>query len=215
MGKSAIAVELVRWLVRSGRFGRAVFISVESQNVQDVQDVQDVKGIIDHQLLPKYAVATYSDTKAALQPIERELTDTPTLFLFDNMESVLPDQQGNNPAGVADVTDLLALCNTLLQQPKTSVIFTSREALPQPFDSGKNIVKLKSLRPNEAIELVEKVMAENGYQPPESNDARTDEDVINLIDTVNCHPRALVLLAKEVGHGVKATTENLAELMAK
>ncbi|MCJ8272748.1 MAG: hypothetical protein MJK04_25545, partial [Psychrosphaera sp.] len=150
--------------------------SVESQNVQDVKGIIDQIG---HQLLPKYAVITFSDIKAALQPIERELTDTPTLFLFDNMESVLPDQQGNNPAGVADVTDLLALCNTLLQQPKASMIFTSREALPEPFDSVKSTVKLGRLRQNEAIELVEKVMAENGYQPPESDDARTHKDVTN------------------------------------
>ncbi|NQZ08958.1 MAG: CHAT domain-containing protein, partial [Algicola sp.] len=212
MGKTAIAIELVRWLVRSGRFGRAVFISVESQNVQDVKGIIDKIG---HQLLPKYAVTTFTDTKAALQPIERELSDTPTLFLFDNMESVLPDQQGNNPAGVADVTDLLALCNTLLQQPKTSVIFTSREALPEPFNSVKNTVKLGRLTQTEAIELVEKVMAENGYEPPESDDARTHEDITNLVDSVNCHPRALVLLAKEVKQGIKATTANLAELMAK
>ena len=213
MGKTAIATELVRWLVRSDRFGRAVFISVVSQNVQDVKGIIDSIG---HQLLPKYAVAEYgNDTKAALQPIERALSDTPTLFLFDNMESVLPDHQGINPAGVADVTELLALCKTLLKQPKTSVIFTSREALPAPFNKAKNNIKLGRLSQFEAIKLVESVMAENDYKPPETDDARTDKDVMDLVNSVNCHPRALVLLAKEVANGVKATTKNLGQLMAE
>ena len=58
MGKTALAVELVRWLVRSGRFERAAFVSVEPQNVQDVKGVLDVIG---RQLLPKYTVAQYGD----------------------------------------------------------------------------------------------------------------------------------------------------------
>ena len=111
MGKTVLATELTRWLVRTGRYERAAFVSVEPQNVQDVKGVLDAIG---GQLLPQYAVAEYgNDLDAALQPVERALRDFPTLILIDNMESVLPDQEGNNPAGVADVTELLALCQKL------------------------------------------------------------------------------------------------------
>ena len=105
MGKTALAVELARWLVRSSRFERAVFVSVEPQNVQDVKGVLNTIG---NQLLPKYAASEYGDDlEAALQPVERTLRDHRVVVLLDNMESVLPDHEGNNPAGVADVTELL------------------------------------------------------------------------------------------------------------
>ncbi|MCI5224701.1 MAG: CHAT domain-containing protein, partial [Candidatus Electrothrix sp. AR4] len=54
MGKTALATELSRWLVRCRRFQRAAFVSVEPQNVQDVRGVLDIIG---RQLLPKYTVA--------------------------------------------------------------------------------------------------------------------------------------------------------------
>jgi len=214
LGKTALAVELTRWLVRSGRFERAAFVSVEPHNVQDVNGVLDALG---RQLLPKYTVAQYgADRAAALQPIERALQDAPTLILLDNLESVLPDQDGVNPAGAADVTELLELCQKLLAAADTCrLIFTSRELLPKPFAHPQNTVELGRLSKTEAILLVEKVMAQHGWEPPPSDDARTPEEIEQLVNAVDRHPRALVLLAREVAHGVQATTENLATLMAK
>ena len=214
MGKTTTAVELTRWLVRSEQFERAAFISVESHNVQNTQGVLDIIG---RQLCSQYTAAQYgNDTVAALQPIERALNDFSTLIVIDNMESVLPDSQGNIPTGVADVSELLKLGQQLLAaSPNCRLIFTSREALPAPFDLGKNTIKLGRLSQHEAIELVEQVMQQNGWQPPVSDNASTPEEIAELVETVNCHPRALVLLAKEVAHGVRATTQNLAGLMHK
>ncbi|NEQ50975.1 MAG: tetratricopeptide repeat protein [Leptolyngbya sp. SIO3F4] len=214
MGKTAIGTELARWLVRSGQFNRAVFVSVEPQNVQNVRGILDAIG---GQLVPKYAVAEYGDDlDKALQPVARALQNFATVIVFDNMESVLPDSEGNNPAGVADVTELLALCQKLLDaDDRCRVIFTSRERLPQPFSNGKNTVELGRLRQWEAIKLVEQVMANHGWEPPTSDNATTPEEIKELVETVNCHPRALVLLAREVARGVRATSENVARLMAE
>ncbi|MEM9449889.1 MAG: tetratricopeptide repeat protein [Cyanobacteria bacterium P01_E01_bin.6] len=214
MGKTALATELVRWLVRSYRFERAVFVSVEPQNVQDVKGVLDAIG---GQLVPQYAVAQYgNDLDQALQPVERALGDFPTVILLDNMESVLPDRQGNNPAGVADVTELLALCQKLLAaDARCRVIFTSRERLPQPFGKGKHTVELGRLLEWEAIQLVEQVMAHHRLEPPMDDNATTLEQIKELVETVNGHPRALVLLAREVAHGVLATSQTVAGLMAE
>ncbi len=218
LGKTALAVELVRWLVRSGRFGRAVFVNVEPQNVQDVKGILDSIG---NQLLPQYAVAQYGDDlNAALLPVERALRERPVVILLDNLESVLPDSTGQNPAGVADVTDLLGLCGRLLAADgRCRLVFTSRERLPQPFAGGKNTVELGRLSESEAIQLVERVMAEQGWALPEADDAATPEEVRELVETVNGHPRALVLLAREVAQGrhrgVRATTRDLAGLMAE
>lgn len=211
MGKTALAAELTRWLVRSNRFERAAFVSVEPQNVQDVRGVLDVIG---RQLTPKYTVAQYKTLDDALQPVERALRDHPTLILLDNLESVLPDSAGVNPAGAADVTELLDLCTKLLKaSTNTRLLFTSREVLPAPF--AGNTVELGRLHKDEAIQLVEKVMARQGWQPPESDDARTPEEIEALVNAVDCHPRALVLLAREVKEGVSYTTGHIAALMAK
>ena len=222
LGKTALTVELARWLLRSGRFGRAAFVSVESQNVQDVRGVLDAIG---RQLVPGYLVAQYGDDwAAALQPVERALRDCPTVIVLDNMESVLPDAQGTNPAGVADVTELLALCQKFVAaDPRCRLLFTSREPLPTPFAKAKCTVELGRLSKDEAIQLVEQVITEQGGTLPADDDGTTPKDnstdvppaVIELVETVNRHTRALVLLAREVARGVRATTQNVAGLMAK
>jgi tetratricopeptide (TPR) repeat protein len=214
MGKTALAIELARWLVRSGRLKHAAFVSVETHNVQDVRAVLDAIG---RQLLPKYAVAEYGkDMAAALQPVERALRDFPTVILIDNMESVLPDSEGNNPAGAADATELLELCRNLLTaSERCRLIFTSRERLPAPFARPKHTMELDRLSETEAIQLVERVMAEHGWEPPKTDNATTPEEVAELVESVHRHPRALVLLAREAAAGVRATTRNLTRLMEK
>jgi tetratricopeptide (TPR) repeat protein len=212
--KTALAIELTRWLARSGRFKRAAFVSVETHNVQDVRGVLDAIG---RQLLPKYTMAQYGkDMAAALQPVERALRDFPTVILIDNMESVLPGPDGNTPAGAADATELLELCQNLLAASECCrLIFTSRERLPAPFARPKHTVELGRLSETEAILLVERVMAEHGWEPPKTDNAATPEEVAELVESVHRHPRALVLLAREAAAGVRATTRNLTRLMEK
>jgi tetratricopeptide (TPR) repeat protein len=59
------------------------------------------------------------------------------------------------------------------------------------------------------------VMAEKGWEPPVNDNATTAKEVEELVETVNCHPHALVLLAREVAAGRVCATKNMAELMAK
>jgi tetratricopeptide (TPR) repeat protein len=215
LGKTVLATELARWWVQSGRCQRGVFVSVEPQNVQDVPGVVDSIGrqlVGDH-----YTVAQYgSDLDQALQPIERALRDFATVIVLDNMESVLPDAEGNNPAGVADVNELLALCQKLLDaDPRCRLLFTSREPLPAPFAKARCTVPLGRLSEVEAVQLVEQVMAQHGWEPPATDNATTPAEITELVETVNRHPRALVLLAREVRTGVGLTTQRLTQLMAK
>lgn len=213
-GKTTLAIELVRWLVRSQRYKRVVFVSVEPHRVLNIQGILDSIG---KQLLPQYIVNLYGDDiDKALQPIIRELLDFPTLILFDNMESILPDLSGNQPEGVADPDKLFNVCQKLLAGAKTSrIIFTSRENLPKPFAHKKNTLELGRLSTTEAIELVADVMGRNGWEPPISDDARTPQEVIDLVEAVQCHPRALVQMAPYVAEGVKPTTDEMARIYAE
>jgi tetratricopeptide (TPR) repeat protein len=214
-GKTTLAVELARWLVRSGRFKRAAFVSVEQSG-----DARTVLDAIGRQLVPSYSVAQYSsqdgDLKQALQPVESALRDVPTLIVVDNMESVLPDASGQS-AAAAPVEELFALCQSLLAaHPATRLLFTSREALPAPFDARARMVELGALSREDAIELVSQVMAQEGLVPEASDPGGTAEEITELVEAVNRHARALVLLAREVARrGVRSTTGDLRQLMAE
>lgn len=212
--KTTLAIELVRWLIRSQRFDRAVFVSVEPHRMLNIQGLLDSIG---KQLLPQYIVNIYGDDiDTALQPIIRELQDFPTLILLDNMESILPDLSDKQPEGVADPEELFSVCQKLLTGSKSSrIIFTSRETLSKPFALKKNTLELGRLSTTEAIELVADVMARNGWIPPEHDDARTPQEVIDLVEAVQCHPRALVQMAPYVAEGVKPTTDEMARILAE
>lgn len=212
-GKTTLAAELARWLVRTGRFGRAAFVSLEHYT--------DARGVLDslgRQLLPEaegYSVANYSDLKQALQPVERALRGHATVVVLDNLESVLPDVEGRQPAGTAPVGELLDLCQSLLDaNPATRLVFTTREPLPAPFDDRRREIRLGALGREDAVRLVGEVMKRAGLEP-ESNDPGSDpQEITELVEAVGRHARALVLLAGEVARqGVRATTENLRRLM--
>lgn len=212
-GKTTLAAELARWLVRTHRFGRAAFVSLERYT--------DARGVLDslgRQLLPEgdgYSVANYPDLRRALQPVERALRDGATIVVLDNLESVLPDHQGQLPAGTPPVEALLDLCEKLLNaSPATRLIFTTREPLPAPFDDRQREITLGALAREDAVRLVGEVIKREGHEPKEDDSGRDPQEVVELVEAVGRHARALVLLAAEVARrGVRATTENLRRLM--
>ncbi len=213
-GKTTLAVELARWLVRTARSGRAAFVSLEHH--RDARAVLDTLG---HQLVgPHYSVAEYTNLDEALQPVERALADQPSIVVVDNCESVLPERA--EPAAALDDLDassaIFALCRRLVDaDPRTRLIFTTRESLPTPFDDPGRSWELGALDRTDAIELVGEVMKQNGWSPPHHDTGDTPQEVIDLVEAVNRHARALVLLAGEVARGgVTATTQELRALMA-
>lgn len=213
-GKTTLSVELARWLVRTNHFRRAAFVSLEQYT-----DARGVLIQLGQQLLPegdKFYVGPDDDIKKSLQPVERALRDHPTLIVLDNLESVLPDASGQTPPAAAPFAEFAALFQSLLlAHPATRILFTSREPLHAPFDHKHREVSLHALSREDAIELVSQVMKQNGLEPKYDDAGNTPQEIIDLVEAVNSHARALVLLAREVSkRGVRATTENLHQLMA-
>ncbi len=205
-GKTTLAAELARWLVRTNRARRAAFVSLEQYT-----DARTVLDSIGRQLLPNYSVAHYGDDlKQALQPVERALSDRVTIIVLDNMESVLPTVGEDS----GTIKELFDLCQKLLDaDPATRLVFTSRESLPAPFQRA---VALGALTQTDAIALVSDVMKREGLTPKAEDPGGDPQEIVDLVEAVNRHARALVLLAREVSRkGVKATTENLQQLMAE
>ena len=203
-GKTTLAAELARWLVKTRRFGKAAFVSVENETAQSAVGVLMRLG---QQLVVDFPTRSRGDLGEGLQLVERALRDRPTLLVLDNMESLLDDSLA---AGVYEpeiLDGVLALMGKLLKIAGTRVVFTSRSPLPDPF--AMHSVRIGRLAKKEAIAVVGSVI---GSDPEGVED---DEDVEALVDAVNGHARSLVLLAKEVGaSGVRGATERMHELMS-
>jgi len=215
-GKTALAAEFARWMVRSHQVRRAAFVSVETDG-----NHLAVLGSIGSQLVAgDYSPATFEDVEQAILPIERALREQPTLLVVDNMESILlPPFIGipellSEDAG-RELEAILALCERLLKVGDTRLVFTSREALPAPFDAERHRRELHQLHPEDAVKLVERVLNAAGGDGGGTSDAAR-EQIEQLVEAVNGHARTLTLLAPALRErGVAATRQSLVELMAE
>ena len=227
-GKTALAAELARWLVRSQRLERAAFVSVEGLEVKPAAAVLDALG---RQLLPAdtYSVAEYSDLEEALPPVERALAEARTVVVLDNLESLLlppwmqPDEALAADAR-ADLEAVLALCQRLGAVGATRLVFTTRERLPDPFGEEGNCIELGRLDRDEAVQFIERVLegsegvsvaGQRGAARLDT-DAATREAIEALIEAVQGHARTLSLLAPHVqAEGVEQTRVQLTGLMQR
>jgi hypothetical protein len=85
-GKTTLAAELARWMLRTGRFERLAFVSFEG-----LYDVRTALLLLGNQLVGSgFADRVAADEQQALLEIERRLAEYPTLIVLDNMESIAP-----------------------------------------------------------------------------------------------------------------------------
>lgn len=217
-GKTTLAAEFARWMVRSQQIRRVAFVSVETHgNRLAVLDA------IGQQLIGKdYSAATFDDLEKALLPVERALREQPTLLVVDNMESILlpPFMQDETPEALSEdarveLTAILALCQRLMSAGDTRLLFTSREPLPAPFDAARHRRELHQLNREDAVKLVERTLNAAGADNSGTSDAAREE-IEALVDAVHGHARTLTLLAPELrSRGVEATRTALVDLMAQ
>jgi tetratricopeptide (TPR) repeat protein len=215
-GKTALAAELARWLVRSQQIHRAAFVSVETHSHRAA-----VLDAIGRQLLgPAYSVATYDSLEKATLPVERALLEQTTLLVVDNMESLLlPPYIDTSPAlseeAGRELAAILQLCARLNGKGDTRLLFTSREALPAPFAAQRQLRDLHRLDPNDAVKLVERALNADGGDGGGASDAAR-EQIEQLVEAVHGHARSLALLAPALrSRGVEATRAALVQLMVE
>ncbi|MGC4043394.1 MAG: tetratricopeptide repeat protein [Armatimonas sp.] len=157
--------------------------------------------------------------EAALLPIERALRESRALLVFDNLESLLlPPYIKADPALQADAREalgkVLTLCQRLMNIGATRLVFTSREALPEPFAAP--YLRLTRLAKPDAVRFVERVLQSGPVSvDPGSDLARARrEEIEELVDAVQGHARTLSLLAPHLRSlGVVKTRELLIPLM--
>jgi len=214
-GKTALATEFARWMVRSHQIRRAVFVSVETHS-----NLAAVLDAIGRQLVPGYSVATFKDVEQAILPIERALTEQSTLLVMDNMESILLPPYLETPEALSEearheLDSILELCKRLNAKGDTRMVFTSREALPAPFDDERSRRELHQLDREDAVKLVERTLNREAAGAGAASDSAR-ESIEQLVDAVHGHARTLALLAPALrSRGVEATRTSLVELMAE
>lgn len=222
-GKTALAAEFARWRVRSRQTRRAAFVSVESHG--HAQAVLDALG---HQLVGEhYSVASYPNLDAAIEVLLRELRQQSTLLVIDNLERVLsppfvdlsPAADGTSAALAADEQEraaaILALAARLGEAGHTRIVFTSREALPAPFDGETQRIELQRLSREDAVKLVERSLGLDAGGKGKEADAQR-EQIEALVEAVHGHARTLALLAPTLkARGAAATQAELTQLMAQ
>ncbi len=189
-GKTTLAAELVRWLVRTRRFQRAAFVSLEH-----AFDERAVLHALGAQLVPAYA--TDDEVRKYLRA---RLAATPTILLFDNMETALESD---------DLTEkVLDLARELMRQGETRIVFTTREPLPDPF--ARHHLDVSRLARVDAVALVARVLGREDAVPHAGDEGESEDEIVQLVDAVRGHARSLVLLAREVASsGVRRTTADL------
>ena len=98
---------------------------------------------------------------------------------------------------------ILALCARLVKAGATRLVFTSREALPAPFDAEGHRRELHQLDREDAVKLVERVL--NREAAGVASDAAS-EAIEQLVDAVHSHARTLALLAPAILSMVATTS---------
>ena len=212
-GKTALAAEFARWMVRSQQIRRAAFVSVETHTT-----LPAVLDAIGRQLITDYSVVKYESLDKAMQPVERALVEQSTLLVIDNMESILLPPYMDTPDALSEdvrqeLEFILQLCSRLNDKGKTRLVFTSREPLPEPFDDELYRRELHRLAKDDAVKLVERVLNREANAGQAADAAR--EEIERLVEAVHCHARTLALLAPSLREsGVAKTRDSLVELMS-
>jgi tetratricopeptide (TPR) repeat protein len=219
-GKTALATEFARWMVRSQQVKRAAFVSVETHS-----SAQAVLDAIGRQVSGGYSAAAFDSAERATLEVERLLTERSTLIVVDNMESVLLPPYLETPELLSEdaqreLQAILALCQRLLAQGDTRIVFTSREALPAPFDGERQRRELRQLDREDAVKLIERALNRDaggdGSSVALAAEGAEREAIEQLVDAVHGHARTLTLLAPAIrSRGVAATQASLVELMAE
>ncbi len=214
-GKTTLATELARWLLRTRRFGRLAFVSFGT--LRDARSAIDALG---KQLdSPDFSVATFENEEAAMLVLDRRLQEYATLIVLDNLDSVLPEPGGDPIPGVAPEEELTGFFTRLLQaEPRTRLLLTARETLPEPFNLDERAVRIGALAPYDALRLIAQVITHEGISVPSLHVEDLDKQFGALARTANYHARALTLLAKTLAERGGALTElnaDLSQLMAE
>jgi tetratricopeptide (TPR) repeat protein len=185
-GKTELALEAGRWLLRTGMFRQAVFVDYAGVQAQDALAV---------------AVSTISavveETLASPDEVADALKRTPTLVILNNLETV-SDQA---------LSELLTAASDWSQAGDSRVLLTSRKpetghpdyAVEGTFTHRR--IQLDGLgsatNPDDALDLFARISLLPAAEPAQVPPPKRDE-LIHLFDRVRFHPLSICVLVQQL-----------------
>jgi len=197
-GKTALALEAGRWLLRNKLFKRACFVSYASYQGLDpvAVAIATMSAVLQESLVDAAAA------KASLEHV-------PTLLILDNLESLA--DSGN----LAELLDAAALWS---EAGDSRVLLTSRQpdfhhpAYPLAGSFDHRHLPLQGLREDDAVDWFDEM-----YRLlPETKQPRPRrDDLVRLFEKVGFHPLSISLLAAQLKErGPADVGERLEALLA-
>ncbi|WP_417910405.1 tetratricopeptide repeat protein [Candidatus Electronema sp. PJ] len=180
-GKTALALEAGRWLLRTKLFERACFVSFASYQGLDpvAVAISTMSAVLQESLV---------DAAAA----EASLKRVPTLLILDNLESLADGR------GLHELLDAAALWS---EAGASRVLLTSRQpdfhhpAYPLAGSFDHRHLLLQGLQENDAVAWFDKMYSLS----PEPTMPRPPRDVlVRLFEKVGFHPLSISLLAQQL-----------------
>lgn len=203
-GKTELAQEAGRWLLRTGRFQRAVLVDYSKVQSQDAIAVaiSTISTVLDQSLV---------DAKAATEALQND--NIPTLIILDNLESVAADA----------LNELLTAAVVWSNAGDSRILLTSR----QP-EFGHPDYRIEGTRKHRQIPLKGLGSAAdsddavgwfgelNKLPPVASVPPPQREELIELFDRVQFHPLSICVLAQQLKtRTAKQLGERLEQLLSQ
>jgi tetratricopeptide (TPR) repeat protein len=183
-GKTELALEAGRWLVRTGRFARAVFVDYAQVQAADARSmaVSTMSSVFEHSL---------TDADAATAA----LRETPAIVILDNLEAVSADA----------LNELLTAAVAWSSAGDSRVLLTSRTpdfGHPDYRIEGTRIHRRIALEGLGSAAYPEDALGWFGelckLPPDPSVPPPTREALIELFDRVKFHPLSICVLAQQL-----------------
>ena len=195
-GKTALATHAARWLTRAGLFKRAAFVSFEGGGGLEV-------------VLAELGSALVSENFAIhegdpIQAIADSLAETPTLIVWDNFESILPDGDVPLPAEALKAlldagakwagsdADFRSLQDFGSLKYGSRLLITTRDtSLPHDAYEPSRLcahLPLGGLAGLDALELAATILEDRGLPRPPR------ESLSRLLDFLGGHPLSIQLV---------------------
>lgn len=191
-GKTELALEAGRWLLRTGMFRQAVFV--------------DYAGVQSHDALA-VAVSTISvvleETFLNADAVTDALRRTPTLVILNNLETIAEESSA----------ELLTAASAWSQAGESRVLLTSRRPKTgHPDYAAEGTFKHRSIKleglgsvayPDDAFEWFERLMLLPAAEPPQIpppnlRKAEERDQLVRLFDRVGFHPLSICVLVQQL-----------------
>jgi hypothetical protein len=186
IGKTTLVCEAARWLVETGMFVRACFISFEQGGNATwlLSELGASLGLYESRYNP-------DDQASALKQLRRTLLVTPTVIIVDNLESILP--RGNAELPAAERAQLWSILLALGEIPATGVLLTSRSAAfhdPRMQQGRVKYRNIAGLQEEAAFALAKRILAALHIHPEKAPYA----ELRALLAQLDHHPLAIQLV---------------------